>query len=128
MAFLLDTMCFLWLIREPKKVSATARDVFLETEEKIYLSYASIWEIVIKYSIGKLALAEPPEVFVPSTCRQHGIDILPFSAETFYRIRFLPHYHNDTFDRLLVAEALTQGLTILTSDPMIRRYPVPTLW
>jgi len=88
---------------------------------------ASFWEIAIKQSIGKLKLS----LTIPALeglCRDRNIAVLGIDAASIERIKSLPQVHSDPFDRLLVAQALENGLTIITRDRMIPQYPVPTFW
>lgn len=94
----------------------------------VFLSSVSTWEISIKYALGRLPLPEPPDQFIPSQRKLHGIERLPLEEEaTFYLLK-LPEYHRDPFDRMLVCQAIVHGLTILTPDELINQYPARTTW
>jgi PIN domain nuclease of toxin-antitoxin system len=93
----------------------------------LYLSVASVWEAVIKYDLGKLPLPGSPADYLPQQRDAHGIASLPIDEGAMSHLAGLPPLHRDPFDRLLVAQALQQGLTIATVDPDVAAYPVPLL-
>ncbi|RLB39869.1 MAG: type II toxin-antitoxin system VapC family toxin [Deltaproteobacteria bacterium] len=128
MKLLLDTATFLWIVLDAPELSLKAKELFSSPENEVYLSAASTWEIAIKYSLGKLPLPEDPSEFVPFQREAHGIETLPIDEESTLHLTKLPYYHRDPFDRILVCQALVNGLVILTPDHLIRRYPVKTIW
>ena len=128
MKFLLDTATFLFAIEDAGKVSVEARRYIDDPDEDIYLSSISAWEIAIKYSLGKLELPMPPDRLVPMARERLGADELPLREASALRVSRLPVLHTDPFDRILVAQAISMGMTILTPDESIRQYPVPTIW
>ncbi|MEK7279745.1 MAG: type II toxin-antitoxin system VapC family toxin [Nitrospirota bacterium] len=128
MKFLLDTCTFLWIITDAPELSLYARDQFILTDNDIYLSVVSAWEISVKYALGRLPLPEPPERFIPVQRKQHGISVLPLEEEAALHVHRLPALHSDPFDRMLVSQALVHGLILLTPDEQINRYPVRTAW
>ena len=93
----------------------------------IYLSAGSIWEIVIKESKGRLDLPLPSASYVPTACSKMGATFLPIRAEHAFIVRDLPPHHKDPFDRIIVAQALIEGLTLVTADAKLLNYPVTTL-
>jgi PIN domain nuclease of toxin-antitoxin system len=111
----------------PERFSATARTLVESREHELYLSAASAWEIAIKHSIGKLQLPEPPAVYVPARIHATGVRPLGIDHGHALRVSTLPPHHRDPFDRLLIAQAQIEELTILTSDPMFDAYDVATL-
>jgi len=125
---LLDTCTFLWLVSGDSALSARAGELISDPANDPFLSFASSWEIAIKYTNGKLPLHQPPDVYVPDTRRRHGIAALPVAEAACLRVHLLPPLHRDPFDRILVCHALIGGMTIVTPDPKIRRYPVATEW
>lgn len=127
MRILLDTCTFLWLCLDAPELSPTARHLTL-TADEVYLSPVSAWEISVKYRLGKLNLPQPPGQWVPNQRKAHGIDTLPISEAATLTLNRLPDLHKDPFDRLLTAQALHEGLVLLTPDPLIRDYPVRTEW
>jgi PIN domain nuclease of toxin-antitoxin system len=125
---LLDTCTFLWLAEGSTRLSASAREYFEDSGNEAYLSAVSAWEIAIKNSTGALSLAEGPDRFVPKYRAAHGIDTLALSEETALHLGRLPRLHRDPFDRMLICQAIAEGMTILTPDELIRQYPVRTIW
>ena len=127
MRLLLDTQCWLWMTGTPERFSTAARAIVERREHELYLSAASAWEIAIKHAIGKLQLPEPPVVYVPARIDATGVRQLPIDHAHALRVSTLPPHHRDPFDRLLIAQAQIEELTILTSDPMFDAYDVATL-
>jgi len=125
---LLDTCAFLWIITDDSRLSQRARELFVDPENEAYLSVASIWEIVIKYKLGKLSLPERPEKYIPSKREQHEIDSLPLDEEATLYLAKLPDLHKDPFDRILICQAIVAGLVILTPDDLITQYPLRCVW
>lgn len=128
MKVLLDTCAFLWIITDAPELSDAARTCFRDPAHQIFLSAASAWEISVKHALGRLPLPEPPARFVPAQRRAHHIEPLPLDEESALRVSGLPDWHKDPFDRILICQALAGGMTLLTPDPLIQRYPVTTLW
>lgn len=128
MRILVDTQCFLWSYLDPSRLSETAREVLLAGRDELFFSAASSWEIAIKAAIGKLRLPEPPEDYVPQRIVRAGMTPLAVSHAHALRVYALPSIHKDPFDRILVAQAEAEGLTVLTPDQQISRYSVETLW
>jgi PIN domain nuclease of toxin-antitoxin system len=128
MKILVDTCTFLWLASESPRLSKTASSVFLDRNNERYLSAASAWEIGIKHAIGRLPLPERPDIFVPKVREASGLASLEIDEESALHAGKLPGLHADPFDRILVAQAIVHGMTILTPDPEIERYAVRVLW
>jgi PIN domain nuclease of toxin-antitoxin system len=125
---LLDTCTFLWLVAGDRAQSVDARTAFENAENDAFLSAVSAWEIAAKNLLGGLRLSEPPERFVPKYRTLHQIESLPLAEETVLQVRTLPRVHRDSFDRMLICQAITEGMAILTPDEHIRQYPVRTIW
>jgi len=125
---LLDTCTFLWVAAGSPELSARARDLFSDPTNDLFLSSVSSWEIVVKNALGRLPLPTTPHLFVPEQRRRHRISPLPLEEEAVLQLAKLPDHHRDPFDRMLVCQAIAHGLTILTPDPTINRYPVLTAW
>ena len=128
MKLLLDTCTFLWLAADDPQLSAAARRACREPGNAVFLSALSAWEIAIKHRLGRLPLPEPPERWVSSRRRWLRLEPLPFDETTATHDALLPALHRDPFDRGLVSQAILHGLSIVTPDPEIGRYPAPTLW
>ena len=128
MNLLLDTSTFLWIILDAPDLSPRARELFRDPGNRVYLSAVSAWEIAIKHALGKLPLPESPTAFIPQQRTAHGILSLPFDEDAALRVASLPAVHRDPFDRALVSQATSRQLLILTNDPQIAAYGVPTEW
>ncbi len=128
MKILLDTCSFLWIIWDDPKLSRTARDLFIDPGNDAYLSVVSCWEMSVKHGLGKLPLPDDPGRLVPEQRGRHGIISLPLDEESALRVHRLPALHRDPFDRMLVSQAITNGMTILTPDRVLSDYPVRTMW
>jgi PIN domain nuclease of toxin-antitoxin system len=125
---LLDTCTFLWIVAGARDLSPAARAAFSDPGNEIHLSAVSSWEIAVKHAMGRLPLPIEPSRFVPEQRRAHGIEELPLDEASALVLGRLPRVHRDPFDRMLVCQAIVGGLAILTPDPGIRAYAVPTLW
>ena len=128
MRILLDTCTFLWLITDDIALSASARDAFVDPDNDVYLSAVSVWEIAVKYGLGKLSLPASPDRFIPIERERHGIASLPLEEQAILYLSKLPLLHRDPFDRALVCQAIQHELTLLTPDPLITQYAVRTAW
>ena len=128
MNLLVDTCAFLWLASDHALLSAPARRALADGGNEYWLSEVSILEITLKWTAQKLGLPRPPRRWVEEELERWQIARLPLRVGDIYRMSELPRYHQDPFDRLLVAQALEHGLTVLTPDAAIARYPVDTLW
>jgi PIN domain nuclease of toxin-antitoxin system len=120
---LLDTHVLLWWLGDDSRLRADAAAAIADPATAVYVSAASAWEIAIKKTVGRL---EAPDD-LPAQLEHHGFAELPVSVAHALGVEVLPVYHPDPFDRLLVAQAMLEGLTIVTSDAQVRRYGVPTL-
>ena len=127
MKLLLDTHVWLWLALDPERVSAEVLAQIGRVDTEIYVSVATLWEVVIKTGLGKLNLPDPTETFWQRQTRDSGIVALAIRPEHVLDVAALPHVHRDPFDRLLVAQARVEGLTLVTADLKVRAYPVATL-
>ncbi len=127
MRILVDTQCWIWMTAAPERFSASARALVETTEHDLYLSAASAWEIAIKYSIGKLKLPEPPGEYVPARIDTTRVRALAIDHAHALQVAALPRHHRDPFDRLLVAQAQIEDLTILTADALFDAYDVSTI-
>lgn len=128
MRLLLDTATFIWLAEGDAKLSEPARDSIADPANEVFLSVASVWEIVIKHGLGRLALRVPPDEYVARQRRLHRIGSLPIGEAAALQVEKLPSVHRDPFDRIIVAQAIVEGLAIATADPLIKAYPVPVVW
>lgn len=124
---LLDTCTFIWLASDPGSLSDVA-SAALDAEPALALSDASIWEICLKWQAKKIQLPSPPRTWVAAQLRAWHLERLSIEPEHLYRTVELPELHRDPFDRLLIAQALASGATIVTPDAEIKRYPVAVVW
>lgn len=127
MRTLLDTHAFLWGIAGDTRMSAHARKIFVGPS-KLSMSVASIWEILIKVQIGKLNLPLPAGPYIIRKLSENRIETLPISLDHLLAFGQLPLHHRDPFDRILIAQAVEEGLPIVTSDSHFSRYPVEVIW
>lgn len=128
MRILVDTCTFLWLAADDPQLSAAARNACVDPANDVFVSAISAWEIAIKYRLGRLALPEPPQAYVPSRRLWMRLEALDFDELAAAHTHLLPEHHRDPFDRALVAQAIVHGLTIATPDPLVAAYPATTLW
>ncbi len=124
MKLLLDTHIFLWYVSADARLPVLLRDAIRDPGNEVFLSAASVWEAVIKYSLGRLPLPAAPEIYLPQQRLAHQIACLPIDESAVPHLAGLPSLHRDPFDRILVAQALENALTLATTDTQIRAYPV----
>jgi PIN domain nuclease of toxin-antitoxin system len=125
---LLDTHAFLWWITDDDRFSERAAGLIADGANEVYFSAASAWEIAIKAGLGRIRLPDDAWSFTPEQLERNAFQALPVHVPHAIAVIALPDVHGDPFDRMLVAQALTEGLTILTADPWIGRYQVPVIW
>lgn len=125
---LLDTHVFLWWVTDDANLTTVTRQAIADTNNECCLSLASCWEMAIKSSLGKLRLAKPVGRFVTEQLADNGFTLLPIELRHAARIEKLPFHHRDPFDRLLIAQAITEKLTIVTADQIFAKYGAKTLW
>lgn len=128
MRLLLDTHSFLWFIEGSANLSPTARIVIEDPDNQPFLSMASLWEMAIKLSLGKLTLGEPFNTFVPQQMHLNGIRLLPIELAHVSAVATLPFLHRDPFDRLLIAQSIVERIPLVTADSSFSLYPVQRLW
>ena len=125
MKYLLDTHTLLWGLYNSSDLSHEVIKIL--SNETCFISIASLWEMAIKSSLGKLNLSQPIPV-IYSTCKEYGIEMIPVKPEHCQTVISLPFIHKDPFDRMIIAQAKEENLTILTKDTYIPMYGVNTLW
>lgn len=128
MDLLLDTHAFLWIAGAEERLSQRARSTWLDQRNRAFLSHASVWEIAIKASLGKLALPMPLRDLVAEGQTEQGIVLLPIGLDDVLKVQELPFHHRDPFDRLLVAQALSGRLSVLGCDEAFDAYGVRRIW
>lgn len=127
MRLLLDTHTVLWFFGDFEKLSDRAYASIVDQENEKYVSMASVWEIAIKISLNKLSFEGGTANFLTAV-EESGFTLLPIEAEFVKLIESLPFHHRDPFDRMLIASAVSEGMSLVTSDENIRKYDVATLW
>ncbi len=127
MKLLLDTHTFLWFVDDDSRLSFDAK-MRLESDVDLLLSVASLWEIAIKMSIGKLALPDTFDRFIPQQLALTDIEILPIQLTHLNLVTTLPLHHRDPFDRLLIAQSIAEQIPIVSADGMFDNYGVKREW
>ncbi len=127
MKVLLDTHAFLWAELEAEKISTNAAHAINQSSKR-YVSIASIWEMQIKFMLGKLPIVTSVLDIVERSVRQGNVELLPITQDHIYALADLPPIHGDPFDRMLIAQAQHEGLTLVTADEKIANYAVQTAW
>jgi PIN domain nuclease of toxin-antitoxin system len=125
--YLLDTHIWLWMQAEPDRLGTTSRALVEDSANELLLSAASAWEIAIKYRLGKLPLPQEPATYVPDRMRRSGVTPLPVEHAHTLRTAELPDLHTDPFDRILIAQAQTLRVPIITVDEHIPAYDVAVI-
>ena len=125
--YLLDTNALLYFLYDSGKLSKKASDIIYHNDEKINVSIVSMWEIAIKSSIGKLEIKSSISK-IAETCENEQFDILPIKPFHLDEIGQLPAIHGDPFDRLIISQAVSENLVIITKDGTIPMYNVEVLW
>ena len=128
MNYLLDTMIWLWSVDSVEKLNQECRDILENGREEIYFSAATAWEISIKARLGKLHLPAPPAQVIPAFTAKQGLRPLPVTHLHAVKVYDLPLHHNDPFDRLIIAQAISEEMAVLTADSDFHKYPVKVLW
>jgi PIN domain nuclease of toxin-antitoxin system len=128
MKLLLDTHALLWMLSDAPELSATAKAAISDARQDKLLSVASLWEITIKVGLQKLTLGQPLHMFFKRLEIGHFIQLLPIETEHLLRLESLSQYHRDPFDRLIIAQALSEDCTLVSSDSTLDAYGVSRLW
>jgi PIN domain nuclease of toxin-antitoxin system len=127
MKAILDTHAFLWALAGDARMSRHARDVFAGSAD-LFLSIASIWEIVIKVQSGKLNFPRPAGPYVLRRLAENRIKPLAISIDHLLAFERLPMHHRDPFDRMLIAQSIEEDWPIITADPKFKQYPLQIIW
>lgn len=128
MRILLDTHAFLWWITDDERLSAAARDAITASENEVFVSAATAWEIVTKSRLGRLPIPEPSDVFISTHLRENAFQPLSITVRHTFALTSLPELHRDPFDRMLVAQALVEDMPLVSGDRQVQSYPAPTIW
>jgi PIN domain nuclease of toxin-antitoxin system len=125
---LVDTHSFLWALLHDHRLTATAKQVLTAPENELSFSLVSLWEIAIKIKTGKLNAIGSSVSYIRDEMKAYGLKLLPIEYGHILQLENLPRFHGDPFDRLLIAQALHEGLPILTDDTKFREYGVQVIW
>ena len=128
MKFLLDTHGLIWFLNGNPRLSSRARQLVEDENNEVLVSIASLWEIAIKSSLGKLELGEPFDQMFPRQLQENAIEILDISVEHLNAVRILPFHHRDPFDRLILAQSQIENLPIISVDSAFDAYDVRREW
>lgn len=128
MRILVDTNCWLWSLLSPEKLNRESEAILQDPDNEIYMSVASAWEIVIKYRIGKLEIPLEPSEYIPDRLAALGHFSLPITQTHVLAIGHLPDHHQDPFDRVLIAQAQVERMTLVTADKLLELYEIPIVW
>ena len=128
MRVLLDTHAFLWWVWDAPELSAKARKCIANPDNECLLSLASVWEIAIKSSLGKLKIDRSLDQFIPEQLSANGFKPLEIGFRHIVQLNTMPFHHKDPFDRLLAAQAREEKLHIVSADPVFTQYDVKRIW
>ena len=128
MRYLLDTHTFLWMAANPSNLSSKVREIVREKDNKLHLSAASGWEIALLQQLNRVELPDEPQRFIPEAMQRLSVLPLPIGFTTAILAAMLPFIHRDPFDRIIIAEAVKENMTVLTKDKKIAKYRIQSLW
>lgn len=128
MKVLVDTHTFLWDLLADHRSSRKARQILASDDHELVFSLVSLWEIAIKMKTGKLNSLGSSVSYIRDEMNAYGMELLPIRYEHILQLESLPPHHGDPFDRLLIAQALTESLPILTGDEAFRSYGIKIIW
>ena len=127
MNLLIDSHEFIWWADSPHKLSSKTLTALLDKNNNLYISLASIWEMQIKVQIGKLAFKRGLRNTFEMHRKQNGLQTFSITADHIYELDNLPFHHKDPFDRIIIAQAIVENLTVVTDDPTFAAYPVKVI-
>lgn len=128
MKLLLDTHVLIWSVGEPKKLSDNVRTLLIDTNNSWLVSIASIWELQIKYQLGKLNLHLSLPKLIETQKQVNNLKILPIELEHIYALDGLQNHHRDPFDRILIAQSIFEKIPLLSVDTVFDLYPIQRIW
>lgn len=128
MNLLLDSHVFLWLMNEPERLPHKVLAMCEGPENSLHLSVASVWELQIKQTLGKLTMQQPLKAILDEQQQINSMEVLPVKLNHLWRLSDLPRVHNDPFDRLLIAQAIVEDMSLVSADQMFSSYPVKLFW
>ena len=127
-SLLLDSHVMLWFFWDDPKLSGAAKTLIEDPDNRKLISVASCWEIAIKAGLGKLDLGEPSRSFLPREITRNNFELLPISLAHVTMVEELTTHHRDPFDRLLTAQAIMEGLSLVSADSIFDQYGVARVW
>jgi len=125
---LLDTHTFLWFIFGSSRMSEKAEALIQDPANRKFLSLATPWEVGIKVSTGKLTVSQPVDQFFAEEMYANSVQMLPITLAYIVRVSTLPFHHRDPFDRMLVAQSLTDNMALVSADATLDAYGISRLW
>jgi PIN domain nuclease of toxin-antitoxin system len=128
MRYLLDTQSLLWLVIDDPRLTPQVRFTFLDNQNETFLSIASLWEMAIKISLDKLFIEGSLESFTEKHILANDIQFLPVEPSHICRLEKLPFHHRDPFDRIIIAQAIEENLSIIGSDQVFDKYRIKRIW
>ena len=128
MRYLLDTCTLIWFFEGSDRIGPALRAELTDPTHELFASDVSLLEITIKHQLGKFPLPGAPSRLIPALAARHGIEFIPLDRAHIAKLETLPLLHRDPFDRLLLATALVESMTLVTPDPLVVQYRAPVLW
>jgi PIN domain nuclease of toxin-antitoxin system len=128
MRVLLDTHVFLWWVEGDRALPAKAAKLIADQQNECLVSLASVWELAIKASLGKIKLAKPVRRYVVEQASANAFGLLEIKIAHLGTVELLPAHHGDPFDRLLIAQAIEEDIPLVTADPAFKRYSIKRVW
>lgn len=122
MNILLDTHFLIWAIGDTKKLHKSERDILMDSQNGVFVSVVSVWEVSIKSAIGKMEMKPERVVTLPEDIQNAGFEVLPLEAPEAATFHCLPRLHKDPFDRMLVWQAISKGMHLMTRDKELSAY------
>jgi PIN domain nuclease of toxin-antitoxin system len=127
MDYLVDTQSFIWFVEDDTRLPQKIKAVMEQDDARLLVSVASLWEMTIKASLGKLFLTDTLETIF-ARLEQNGFDVLPINTDHLTTLSTLALIHRDPFDRIILAQAITESLSVISSDDVFAKYPVKRVW
>jgi len=128
MKLLLDTQAFIWWVNDSPNLSFKSRECIGNAHQRLFLSLASVWELAIKSSLGKIHFKQPLDLFLLDQLRLNSIRILDIRMQHVLQVKDLPFHHRDPFDRLIISQALLEKIPVISSDKTFDQYSITRIW
>ncbi len=126
MKVLIDTHVLLWGLQDEAKLSRRVRALLPAAD--VWMSVASLWEIIAKVQVGRLTLPSPVGDYLSGKLRANGVSVLPLTFDHVRRLEEIPLHHRDPFDRILIAQSIDERLPLVSADPQFAKYSVELIW